>query len=63
LLVAASAQGGPIYWTDLDGAPGSHLIRRANADGSGIQNVVTGLRDPRGMALDVLGGKMYWTEP
>lgn len=47
LSVAASAQAGPIYWTDTDDPSGSHVIRRANGDGSGIQTLLTGLRDPR----------------
>ena len=34
-----------------------------NLDGSGIEDLVTtGLRSPNGIALDVSGGKMYWTD-
>ena len=37
-------------------------IHRANLDGSGVTDLVTGLFYPRGIALDVGGGQMYWTE-
>ena len=40
-----------------------HKIQRANLDGSDVQDLVTqGLRYPYGIALDVEGGKMYWTD-
>ena len=37
------------------------MIRRANLDGSDIEDLVFGA-DPRGLALDVVGGKIYWTD-
>ena len=38
-------------------------IQWSNLDGSGVQDLVTtGLGDPSGIALDVSGGKMYWTD-
>ncbi|MXY80550.1 MAG: T9SS type A sorting domain-containing protein [Gemmatimonadetes bacterium] len=47
-----------IYWTDsIRGT-----IHRANVDGSNIETLITGLRRPRGIALDVAGGQMYWTD-
>lgn len=51
-----------IYWSD-----GAHWnfskIRRANLDGSNVENLVTGiLATPRGLALDLSGGKLYWVE-
>jgi hypothetical protein len=46
-----------IYWTDLDGGK----IRRANLDGSGQQVLLSGLTSPTGLALDLVGGKMYWS--
>ena len=46
-----------IYWTTAG------KIQRANLDGSNIEPLVTtGLRYPHGIALDVAGGKMYWTD-
>ncbi|MCH8045729.1 MAG: DUF5050 domain-containing protein [Planctomycetes bacterium] len=50
-----------IYWTDKD-AP---RIQRANRDGTDLVDLVIpsfGLDDPRGIALDVAGGKMYWAD-
>jgi sugar lactone lactonase YvrE len=46
---------GRIYWADVN------AIRRANLDGSGVETLVS----PAGaqsIALDVAGGKMYWTD-
>ena len=46
-----------LYWT------GWKKIQRSNLDGSGVEDLVTtGLDDPIGIALDVSGGKMYWTD-
>ena len=39
-------------------------IQRMNFDGSGFQpNLITGLNAPKHLAVDVSGGKVYWTEP
>ncbi|MFC1981017.1 hypothetical protein ACFLVN_02080 [Chloroflexota bacterium] len=56
--VVAAAQGSKMYWTDY----GNSRIHRANLDGSDIENLVT-VDDPYGIALDVAGGKMYYTDP
>ena len=50
-----------IYWIDGT-AYNNHYIQRANLDGSNIETLVTGLESPSGFALDVDGGKIYWTE-
>ena len=47
-----------IYWTDRSRG----TIYRANVDGSNIETLVSGLRSPRGIALDVAEGKIYWTD-
>jgi hypothetical protein len=50
---------GKVYWTDtvLD------KIKRANLNGSNIENVVThGLDTPDGMVVDEIGRKLYWTD-
>ena len=49
--------GGKVYWTET--AAESGRIRRANLDGSSVQNVATGLRAP--LSLSVASGKVYWT--
>ena len=48
-----------MYWTDSN----TYKIQRSNLDGSGVEDLVTtGLESPYGIALDVSGGKMYWTD-
>ncbi len=50
-----------IYWTGW--STYTSKIQRANLDGSNVQDLVTqGVRYPSGIALDVVGGKMYWTD-
>ena len=49
-----------IYWTERS----TDKIQRANLDGSNIKDLITsvdGLIHPNRIALDVAGGKMYWT--
>ncbi len=47
-----------MYWTDASAGK----IQKANLEGSGVEDLVTGLSEPQGIALDVAGGKMYWVE-
>ena len=49
-----------LYWTDW----GTDKIQRANLDGSGVEDLVSGggLDGPDGLALDMAGGKLYWTD-
>ncbi|NIV49750.1 MAG: hypothetical protein GWN46_24585, partial [Gammaproteobacteria bacterium] len=47
-----------IYWVD----EAMDQIRRANLDGSGVEILVSGLGDPRDIAVDFVGGKMYWVD-
>jgi DNA-binding beta-propeller fold protein YncE len=55
----AAVAGGKMYWTDL----GIGKIQRVNLDGTGLQDLVTtGLRFPRGIAVDDSGGKIYWMD-
>ena len=51
--------GGQMYWTEQTGDTIGR-IRRANLDGSNIQNVATGLTEPLGLA--VANDKIYWTQ-
>ncbi len=67
--IALDVTGGKMYWTD-SGTGGQNAleddkIQRANLDGSNVETLLTfqnQLRVPRGIALDVAGGKMYWTD-
>ncbi|MDE0316138.1 MAG: hypothetical protein OXM61_14655 [Candidatus Poribacteria bacterium] len=43
-----------IYWTESD------KIRRANLDGSNVEDILTELKWPRDIALDLNNRKMYW---
>lgn len=55
---------GKIYIADNGGEGGvgsNPSVVRANFDGSGIEVLATGGR-PSDVALDVAGGKMYWTD-
>ena len=68
LGIALDVAGGKMYWTD----PGTSKVQRANLDGSAVEDLFTrldcsrGPADPQcrptGIALDVAGGKMYWTD-
>ena len=67
--IALDVSGGKMYWTDSGtggpDAPQDDTIQRANLDGSNVETLLTYenfLRVPRGIALDVSGGKMYWTD-
>jgi DNA-binding beta-propeller fold protein YncE len=45
----------------IDGLfPGA--IARARLDGSGLETIVGGLSEPRGIAVDSVAGKLYWTD-
>ncbi|MEX1019347.1 MAG: hypothetical protein WDZ49_06790 [Litorilinea sp.] len=45
------------YGTAFDGA-----IRRMNADGTGVETLITGLDGANSLRLDVDAGKMYWID-
>jgi hypothetical protein len=47
-----------LYWTD----PVDDVIRRADLDGSGVTDVVTGLNNPTGLVVDRQNGVLYWGE-
>ena len=54
-----SATGGTmIYWAET----GANAIYRSNTDGSGVQQVLSGLGAPKGLDVDVDGGKIYWID-
>ena len=45
--IAVDARGGKLYWTEIG------KVRRANLDGSNVEDVVTGLYNPEGITLDI----------
>lgn len=53
---------GHMYWTTIinDGLGGR--IRRANVDGTGVVDILTGLSQPTAIALDPISDKLYWSE-
>lgn len=57
--LAYDPDAGRLYWTH-GSTPG--LVRRAHADGTNPQLVISGLKIPRGVALDRVHGKVYWAE-
>jgi len=59
--MAIDPVGGKIYWSSSDGyVAGNGKIRRANLDGSGVEDLVVGMIYPYGMAIDMATGKMFW---
>jgi len=46
-----------MYWVDSLAAK----VQRVIHSGTVVEDLVTGLDAPRGVAVDVTGGKMYWT--
>ncbi len=59
----SQGQGGKkIYWTEWDGRTKTGKVRRAHLDGSYVKDIVTGLKDPRAIALDMIRHKVYWTD-
>lgn len=61
--IALDPPRGHMYWTE------SNKIKRANMDGSGLQDAITRsvphsgvLYRPVGLVVDPLAGKLYWTD-
>ncbi len=50
-----------IYWTTADSAEAG-MIMRANQDGTQVEIVVQNHDKPARIALDIIGGKVYWTD-
>jgi hypothetical protein len=48
-----------MYWTDLNAGK----IQRANLDGSNVEDLLIGLGNLGGIAIDTNEGKMYWANP
>ena len=63
--IALDVAASKMYWThsnwqDLWAGKKTSKIQRANLDGSSVEDLVTELVNPYGIALDVAAGKMYW---
>ncbi len=56
--LALDIAGGKLYWTDYV----VDIVRRANIDGSGIQNLYVPPfnRNPQAIALDLQAGRIFW---
>ncbi|MEM1270462.1 MAG: hypothetical protein AAGI08_10490 [Bacteroidota bacterium] len=51
-------RSGKLYWVEQ----WTGLLRRSNLDGSASETLLSGLAQPNALALDVAGGKIYWSE-
>jgi hypothetical protein len=64
-LASSASAGDRVYWAN-DGADLANRISFANLDGSGGGNLdTTGAPGghPRGVAMDLAAGRVYWTKP
>ncbi|HZV70371.1 MAG TPA: PKD domain-containing protein [Saprospiraceae bacterium] len=50
-----------VYFSDFEVVP-EGKIWRMNPDGTGLQELASGLTDPYGIALDTDAGKIYWVD-
>ncbi|HUW61594.1 MAG TPA: hypothetical protein VMZ06_11350 [Candidatus Bathyarchaeia archaeon] len=57
--VELDLNGGKMYWSEFNAG----IIHRANLDGTGAEDLLTGLSDPAGIALDLVHDKVYWVQP
>ncbi|MCE2447716.1 MAG: leucine-rich repeat domain-containing protein [Candidatus Latescibacteria bacterium] len=56
--IAIDVAQNKMYWTDK----WTSTIRRANLDGTQVEDMLTGVEEPEDIALDLDAGRMYWTE-
>jgi len=62
--IALDTQGGKLYWSDLGPPP---KVRRANLDGTGVEDVITqarlpGFSTPLGVAIDVPARQLFFVD-
>jgi len=59
--VALDVDAGKVYWTRNEADERVAAVRRANLDGSAVEDLIVKLPGPTtGIALDLKAGKMYW---
>jgi low density lipoprotein receptor-related protein 5/6 len=60
--IALDLVAGKMYWTESGLYSRFYKLRRANLDGSDVEDVIPteALRRPKGIALDLAAGKIYW---
>jgi DNA-binding beta-propeller fold protein YncE len=58
LLVPPHQESELLYLSDTT----HDRLRRMNKDGTGAADLISGLADPRGVALDADAGKLYWID-
>ena len=51
--------GGKLYWGERTKSGG--IIKRASFDGTNVEELVSLSSVPRGIAIDAVGNKLYWT--
>jgi low density lipoprotein receptor-related protein 5/6 len=56
LGIDLNLDAGLMYWVDS----GTGKLRRAQLDGTSVQDVLTGLNSPRDLALDLEHGRVFW---
>ena len=61
-LTPSFAQDSAVYMYWADHGNDTNKIRRANLDGTNVQDIATGFGRPVGIALDIASGKIYWTD-
>jgi hypothetical protein len=59
--LAVDERSGRIYWNQASFGVVSD-IKSANGDGSDVETIVTGVAYDRGIAIDPIGGRIYWVE-
>ena len=58
--LALDVSGRKIYWTEFPVSGGTTTLKRANLDGSGIENVVVNIGALTDLLLDTSNSKVYW---
>lgn len=57
-LAGSDAGGSKLYWSSNF----PHKLQRSDLDGSNTEDILEGLSHPQGLAVDAVGGKLYWSD-